>query len=116
MGNHGFFPGYHYVEFASRRMPNFRNLIIDIRDAKKYAEKFGRYDAYTSMYFYPEKVAKYVKGNLRDGKPSISGYNGRIISNYLFFDIDGKRLEDAHKVAKALASFFYDNGSLTKMQ
>ncbi|MCI0565485.1 MAG: primase C-terminal domain-containing protein [Nitrososphaera sp.] len=106
------YQGFHTVEFASRRMPNFRNYLTDVGEVSSLAEKCGRYETYTSMYLYPEKVIDYVRENHRNGRPSISGYDGPIYSNFLFLDIDSKDELKAKRSAERVVSFLYDGWGL----
>lgn len=100
---------FNTVEFAARRMPDFRNMLVGINDVDSLANQYGRYDAYTSMYFYPDTVIDYVRENRRNGKPSIAGFLGEVTSHYLFFDIDSKDNLKAKRSAERVLSFCYDD-------
>ena len=108
------FARYRYVEFAAREMPHFRNLVINVKNVGRYADSYGRYNVYTSMYFYLEKVFEYMKGNIRAGRASISAYDGLIYANYLFIDIDAKRLDAALDVARKILLCLYDKWNCGK--
>lgn len=100
--------GYHNVEFASRKIEGFRNRIIDLGEVNKLADRYNRFEAFTSMYFYSDDLLSYMEKNLNGNKPSVSGYDGKVYSNYLFFDIDSHDLEKSQKVSQDLVSFLYD--------
>jgi hypothetical protein len=70
----------------------FRNVIIDLSDVRKLADQYNQFEAFTSMYLYTDDILRYIQSNKIEGKTSISGYDGLIHSNYIFFNINLKDL------------------------
>jgi hypothetical protein len=98
--------GYKYVEIAFPVNQGFyRNMIVPVYKADKIADKHQRREMYTSMYLYNDHVNCYLKNNKLNGRPSIAGYNGKIWSNYVHFDIDSKDPEISLNESRRLADY-----------
>lgn len=83
-------PDFCYVDFASalQKSPMFRNNIIFIGAIPKLVEKFRHYECYSTYFLYTEDLMDYMKKNIVEGRPSVSGYGGMLHANFFPIDID----------------------------
>lgn len=81
---------FRYVDFACalQKQPVFRNNIIFIGAIPKLVEKFRRYECYSTYFLYTEDLMDYMKNNIVEGRPSVSGYGGALYANFFPIDID----------------------------
>jgi hypothetical protein len=87
---------YLYVDTASYGVYN-RNQVMKLSD---YSPPAHAYDCFTTYLRFTEDLVYYVRENISPttGKPSVSGYPGPALAEFLPFDFD-----DAQNPARAVA-------------
>ena len=87
------FKEYYLVDFASRYQRGFRNNVVPVSEVGKLISKFKAFDCYSTCFLYSDDILCYTKNNIRNGKPSVSGYEGKVWANFLPIDVDGEVLK-----------------------
>src|SRR5215203_2075663 len=88
--------GFPYVDVALGGV-NRRNQVVRLDDF----EPNGHIDCYRTFLRFPKEYKDHAEGKAREtGKPSVAGYHGLAIADFLPFDFDcerdpGKALRDA---------------------
>lgn len=102
------FEEYYLVDFASRYQRGFRNNVVPVSEVGKLISKFKAFECYSTCFLYSDDILHYTKNNIRNGKPSVSGYDGKIWANFLPIDVDGEDLKEVLDITRQLADLFYN--------
>jgi len=93
---------FKYVDFASGGIEGFRNHIVPVSVIPKLLDGLKPYECYVSSFLFTKGIISYMRRNIVNGRPSVSGYDGPLYSYFLPIDIDSRESpEDARKAAIA---------------
>lgn len=95
---------YRYVEFASRRLPGFRNRVVELERVPAMMRQAGGIDCFSSSFRFDAKLAEHVAQH----EGSVAAYAGACASRVVHLDIDAGELEKALGTARKLAGYMTD--------
>lgn len=84
---------YRLVDFAAARQPGFRNHLVPASSVEALVERYGAYECYASVFFFPDDALLYAGEHRVDGRPSIAGYDGKVWAAFLPLDLDAPHPE-----------------------
>ncbi len=98
---------YQLVDFAAHYQKGFRNHVVPVGDVPALIESYKHFECYSTYFFFSPEILTYMELHPIDGKPSVSGFDGKIWASYLPLDIDSDNLERALKNAKKLGELLF---------
>ncbi len=104
---------YFLVDFAAKYQKGFRNNIVPVYKVPGLIREFGQYEAFCSYFLYSGDILDYSRSNTRNGKPSVSGYDGPVYATYLPIDIDSPDLDQALGEMRKIVGLLKDDWRCT---
>ena len=101
---------YNLIDFAAQYQKGFRNNIIQLSGVSEMVRKYRSFECYSTYFLFPAEIRSYMNTNLRNNRPSLSGYGGRVYATYLPVDIDSEDLSEALDTAKGFVEYLDDLG------
>ena len=98
---------YYYVDFASKALLGFRNMIVSVEGLPELVRRYGHTDCFCTYFLFDRGLPDYAKQN----RGSISGYQGQCYAKFLPLDIDGVNLAKAAQTAREITRYFLDDCS-----
>jgi hypothetical protein len=96
---------YHYVDFASKALPGFRNRIVLVEGLPSLIREYGHADCYCTYFLFDDGLRRYANANHH----SVAQYNGPCYAHFLPLDIDSHDLEHALQTARQISLCLLDN-------
>ncbi len=97
---------YNLVDFAARYQKGFRNNMVSIRKVLELVQRYKRFECYTTLFCYSKEILEYMKKNVRNGRATIAGYQGKVWASFFVMDIDSENLKEALEVSRGLTDYF----------
>lgn len=98
---------YQLVDFAAHYQKGFRNHVVPVTDMPDLVKAYQNFECYSTYFLYSPEILTYMELHPVDGKPSVSGFDGKIWASYLPIDIDSDDLEIALKNARRLGEVLF---------
>jgi hypothetical protein len=101
------FQEYRLVDFAAKYQPGYRNNVVPVTEVPSLMHKYKGLDCFTTYFLFRGNIIDHMKKNLKNGKPSISGYDGKVWSYFLPIDIDSADLKEALQAAQEVGGLVH---------
>lgn len=105
---------YNLVDFAARYQKGFRNNVVPVNKVLELVQKYKEFECYTTLFLYNKEILEYMKKNIRKGKPSVGGYEGKVQGPFFVIDMDSENLKEALEVLRQIATFLLEYWGLSQ--
>ncbi|MBI4398677.1 MAG: primase C-terminal domain-containing protein [Candidatus Omnitrophica bacterium] len=98
---------YQWVDFAAAHQKGFRNHVVPLAEVAALVDQYQHVECYSTYFLFTPELLTYIELHPVDGKPSVSGFDGKIWASYLPVDIDSPVLDQSLSNARKLAEFLF---------
>ncbi|MBI4971196.1 MAG: primase C-terminal domain-containing protein [Candidatus Omnitrophica bacterium] len=98
---------YQLVDFAAQFQKGFRNHVAPVANVPDLMRAYEHFECYATYFLFSPEILTYMELHPIDGRPSVSGFDGKIWAPYLPIDIDSEDLDRALVNARRMAEFLF---------